>query len=189
MPVAPPASVSVHSEESAVLAQPGKYLLFQLAGEKYGFPILQVREIISLESITRVPRTSECVLGVINLRGKVIPVMDLRTRFAIERIPATEETVIIVLQSELSDRMLTIGAVVDDVQDVTLLRAEHVSAPPLGTHLEDEFIVGIGTPQEGQIIFLLDVDAIIRFDEEGVLRAAGNPSANNPTSENEKENK
>ncbi len=168
----PHAEQGAQSERASKLAQPGKYLLFQLAGETYGFPILQVREIISLESITRVPRTSQCVLGVINLRGKVIPVMDLRTRFELERIPATDETVIIVLQCELSDRLLTIGAVVDDVREVTFLGAEHVSAPPAGTHLEDEFVVGIGTPQESQIIFLLDVDAIVRFDEEGVLRAA-----------------
>ncbi|MCP4447882.1 MAG: purine-binding chemotaxis protein CheW [Myxococcales bacterium] len=166
------ASLDVTREDGASLAQPGKYLLFQLAGERYGLPILQVREIISLEAITRVPRTSACVLGVINLRGRVIPVMDLRTRFDLENAPATDETVIIVLQCELSDRRLTIGVVVDDVQEVVSLRAEHVSAPPPGTGLEDEFILGIGTPQEGQIIFLLDVDAIVRFDEADVLLAA-----------------
>lgn len=172
MPSAQDLPPSIQTDEHALLAQPGKYLLFELAGETYGFPILQVREIISLESVTRVPRTSKCVLGVINLRGKVIPVMDLRTRFELAAAPATEETVIIVLQCDLGDRRLTIGVVVDDVREVANLRAEHVSAPPPGTHLEDEFIFGIGTPQEGQIIFLLDVDAVVRFDEDSVLRAA-----------------
>lgn len=159
-----------HAELSNQLA--GKYLLFGLAGENYGLPILQVREIISLEEVTRVPRTSKCVLGVINLRGKVIPVMDLRTRFALETAVPTEQTVIIVLQCELSDRLLTIGIVVDDVKEVTLIRSEDISMPPPGTAVEDDFIVGIGTPKEGQIIFLLDVDAVVSFDEAGVLRAA-----------------
>lgn len=177
-------STQIQSDDNTSLAQPGKYLLFQLAGEKYGFPILQVREIISLESITRVPRASKCVLGVINLRGKVIPVMDLRTRFGLESIPSTEETVIIVLQCELEDRLLTIGAVVDDVQEVALLRAEHLSAPPLGSQSDDEFIIGIGTPLEGQIIFLLDVDAIVRFDQEAVLLAAGEPPPETTKREN-----
>ncbi len=148
------------------LAQEGKYLLFEIADEQYGLPILQAREIIGLESITRVPRTSESILGVINLRGKVIPVMDLRTRFGLESTTPTEDTVIIVLQCAVSKSPLTIGVVVDAVHEVVLLHAEHISVPPLGTRSEEEFIIGIGTPTEGQIIFLLNVDKIVCFEAE-----------------------
>ncbi len=154
------------NEEAAAIAEAGKYLLFELAGEQYGLPILQVREIISLESITRVPRVSESVLGVINLRGKVIPVIDLRTRFGLESVTPTEDTVIIVLQCELARNPLTIGVVVDAVHEVVLLRADHISPPPPGARSEEEFIVGIGTPTKGQIIFLLSVDEIVCFEAE-----------------------
>lgn len=144
----------------------GKYMTFQLAREEYGLEILKVREIIGLMEITRVPRTREFVRGVINLRGKVIPVVDLRLKFGMERIEATDQTVIIVVQCVVDGRPLTMGLLVDQVLEVLSIDGSKIEPAPSLAHaeLDEEFILGVGK-HEKRIIFLLDIARILSTDE------------------------
>jgi purine-binding chemotaxis protein CheW len=151
----------------------GKYMTFQLDREEYGLEILKVREIIGLLEITRVPRTREFVRGVINLRGKVIPVVDLRLKFGMPRCEATDQTVIIVVQCQVGGRPLTMGLLVDQVLEVLSVDAANVEpAPSLGqAAVEDEFILGVGK-HDKRIVFLLDIARILSSDEAGELAKA-----------------
>jgi len=153
----------------------GKYMTFQLAQEEYGLEILKVREIIGLMEITRVPRTREFIRGVINLRGKVIPVVDLRLKFGMAACEATDQTVIIVVQYTVDARPLTMGILVDQVLEVLNIDGAHIEPPPaLGAAaLDSEFILGVGK-HEKRIVFLLDIAKVLSSDEaRDVARAAG----------------
>jgi purine-binding chemotaxis protein CheW len=153
----------------------GKYMTFQLAQEEYGLEILKVREIIGLMEITRVPRTREFIRGVINLRGKVIPVVDLRLKFGMPACEATDQTVIIVVQWTVDSRPLTMGILVDQVLEVLNIDGAHIEPPPaLGAaSLDSEFILGVGK-HERRIVFLLDIAKVLSTDEaREVARAAG----------------
>ena len=144
----------------------GKYMTFQLAREEYGLEILKVREIIGLLEITRVPRTREFVRGVINLRGKVIPVIDLRLKFGMERCETTEQTVIIVVQCQVDGRSLTMGLLVDQVLEVLTIGADDIEPSPALGHaaLDEGFILGVGK-HDKRIVFLLDIARILSNDE------------------------
>lgn len=153
----------------------GKYMTFQLAREEYGLEILKVREIIGLMEITRVPRTREFVRGVINLRGKVIPVVDLRLKFGMEKTEATDQTVIIVVQCAVDGRPLTMGLLVDQVLEVLSIDAGQIEPAPSLAHaqLDEEFILGVGK-HEKRIVFLLDIARILSSDEAKELARAAN---------------
>ena len=144
----------------------GKYMTFKLADEEYGLAILKVREIIGLMDITRVPRSAEFIRGVINLRGKVIPVVDLRQKFGMERCEATDQTVIIVVQYALGDRMVTMGILVDQVLEVLSIEAGQIEPPPVcGSGVcEADFILGVGK-SEKRVIFLLDIGRVLSNEE------------------------
>ncbi len=152
----------------------GKYMTFQLAREEYGLEILKVREIIGLLEITRVPRTREFVRGVINLRGKVIPVIDLRLKFGMERCETTDQTVIIVVQGTVDGRLLTMGLLVDQVLEVLTIDADHIEpTPSLGqAALDDGFILGVGK-HDKRIVFLLDIARILSNEEAHELAHTG----------------
>ncbi len=157
----------------------GKYMTFKLADEEYGLEILKVREIIGLMEITRVPRTRDFIRGVINLRGKVIPVVDLRLKFGMERCEATDQTVIIVVQCAVDGRPLTMGLLVDQVLEVLSIDGSQIEpAPSLGqAAIEDDFILGVGK-HEKRIVFLLDIARILSTEEaRAVAGAAGMASA------------
>ncbi len=135
----------------------GKYLTFVLAEENYGIEILKVREIMGLMDITSVPRTPDYVKGVINLRGKVIPVIDLRLKFGIPEIEATEETCIIVVNVGTVE----IGTIVDQVSEVLNIPAGEIEDPPsFGADVDTRFILGIGK-SEGQVTILLNIDLVL----------------------------
>jgi purine-binding chemotaxis protein CheW len=153
----------------------GKYMTFQLAREEYGLEILKVREIIGLMEITRVPRTREFVRGVINLRGKVIPVVDLRLKFGMERTEATDQTVIIVVQCAVDGRPLTMGLLVDQVLEVLSIDGGQIEPAPSLAHaqLDEEFILGVGK-HEKRIVFLLDIARILSSDEAKELSRTAN---------------
>jgi purine-binding chemotaxis protein CheW len=139
----------------------GKFLTFFLAEEEYGIEILKVQEIIGLMPVTRVPRTPAHVMGVVNLRGKVIPVVDLRLRFGMEAIEPTELTCIIVVQA----RGLRFGLVVDRVSEVVDLPAGSVEDPPtFGSEINTEYIMGMGKT-ETRVKILLDIDRVLSDDD------------------------
>jgi len=147
----------------------GKYLTFSLADEEYGIGILKIKEIIGMMSITTVPQTPEFVKGVINLRGKVIPVTDLRLRFGMDAIDYTERTCIIVVEIDGSAGTVQIGIVVDAVSEVLNVNAEDVEeTPTFGAKLNTDYILGMAK-MEGGVKILLDIDQVLSEGEIDLL--------------------
>jgi purine-binding chemotaxis protein CheW len=142
-------------------AREGKYLTFSLAGEEYGIGILKVREIIGMMTVTPVPQTPEFVKGVINLRGKVIPVIDLRLRFGLEATTYTERTCIIVVEIDGDSGSVPMGIVVDAVSEVLNIRGADIeNTPTFGVKLNTDFILGMAKTGGG-VKILLDIDKVL----------------------------
>ena len=145
---------------SQAQAKEGKYLSFRLGEEDYGIEILTVREIIGMMDITHIPQVPVYVKGIINLRGKVIPVIDLRMKFGLQEIEPTSETCIIVVNIE----ELLIGLLIDKVNEVLDIVAENIEpAPRFGTAIDTEFILGIGKIAES-IKILLNIARVLSDD-------------------------
>jgi purine-binding chemotaxis protein CheW len=156
----------------AMADREGKYLTFTLADEEYGIGILKIKEIIGMMPVTSVPKTPEFVKGVINLRGKVIPVLDLRLRFGIEEIEYTERTCIIVVEVESLSGRVEIGIVVDSVSEVLNIKGSEIEdTPAFGTRLDTTFILGMAK-MEGGIKILLDIDRVLATKEVETLQNA-----------------
>jgi len=151
------------AEKSDKRSSSNKYMTFKLAAEEYGIEIQKVRELIGLLEITRVPRAPEFIRGVINLRGKVIPVVDLRVKFGMESAAATSQSVIIVVQ--LGATGLTMGILVDEVLEVRAISGDDVEPPPnFQSQAVADFILGVGKADK-RIIFLLDIDRVLTAPE------------------------
>jgi purine-binding chemotaxis protein CheW len=150
----------------------GKYLTFTLADEEYGIGILKIKEIIGMMPITSVPQTPQFVKGVINLRGKVIPVVDLRLRFAMEAIDYNERTCIIVVEIGGRGADIVIGIVVDSVSEVLNIKSEDIEdTPTFGTRLNTDYILGMAK-MEGKVKILLDIDTVLSQNEIHMLQKA-----------------
>ncbi len=143
----------------------GKYLTFTMADEEYGIGILKIKEIIGMMPITSVPQTPEFVKGVINLRGKVIPVIDLRLRFGMESIDYNERTCIVVVEIAGKAGNVMIGIVVDSVSEVLNIKGEEIEeTPTFGTKLNTDYILGMAK-MEGGVKILLDIDSVLSSEE------------------------
>ena len=143
----------------------GKYLTFRLDTEDYGIEILKVQEIIQMQQITKVPRVDKFIRGVINLRGKVIPVIELRKKFGQETCEDSEKTCIIVVQVETIDKPITMGVIIDEVKEVVEISAKQIEqTPALGAGIDTNFIMGMGKMGD-DVKILLDIDAILSIDE------------------------
>lgn len=171
----------------------GKYMTFRLAGEDYGIPILKVVQLIRLMQITRVPRMPDFVRGVINLRGKVIPTVDLRMKFGMGRVEETDHTVIIVVHHEAEEGDLTMGILVDEVLEVISFTPEEIIPTPSfgGAALDTDFILSLGTAGD-RVLFLLDIGRVLTAEQRRQVEgptppaplAAGTPETGAaPTSE------
>ncbi len=165
--------VAEASAASARTNRDGKYLTFVLASEEYGISILRIKEIIGMMPVTSVPQTPDFVKGVINLRGKVIPVIDLRLKFGLEEVEYTERTCIIVVEIAGSVRTFRIGIVVDSVSEVLNVKAEDIEdTPAFSTNLDTDYILGMAK-MEGGIKILLDIGKVLSAEEMGAsLRTA-----------------
>lgn len=151
------------------LEREGKYLTFALANEEYGIGILKVREIIGMMPITTVPQTPHFVKGVINLRGKVIPVLDLRLKFGMNEMEYTDRTSIIVVEVHGHSGTIQIGIVVDHVLEVANIKGEDIEdTPAFGTNLDTEYILGMAKTG-GSVKILLDIDKVLSAEEIGTL--------------------
>jgi len=161
---------SADNESKDMLEKEGKYLTFSLANEEYGIGILKIKEIIGMMPITNVPQTPAFVKGVINLRGKVIPVTDLRLKFGIEAMEYTERTCIIVVEIDGKfGNTIMLGIVVDSVSEVLNIRGQDIeSTPTFGTKLETDYILGMAKT-EGKVKILLDIDRVLSSDEVEIL--------------------
>jgi len=139
----------------------GKFLTFFLAGEEYGIEILSVHEIIGMMPITSVPGTPEYICGIINLRGKIIPIVDLRRKFGMESKAQTSETCIIVVHVQ----GVEVGTVVDRVSEVLSIAAGEIEPPPsFGKDVNTDYILGIGKSQS-KVKILLNIDRVISSDQ------------------------
>jgi purine-binding chemotaxis protein CheW len=148
-----------------VRATTSQYLTFMLAEEQYAVQVYDVKEVLEYTTVTRVPRTQDFMRGVINLRGSVVPVIDLRLKFGMGETEKTIDTSIIVMEVEINNDKVTVGTLADSVQEVINLDEEQIEpAPQIGTRINTEFIRGIGK-QDEQFIIILDIDRIFSEDE------------------------
>ncbi len=142
-----------------------QYLTFKLGEEVFGLDVGKVREILDFTTITKVPRTPEFMRGVINLRGSVVPVVDMRVKFGMSATEKTVNTCIVVAEVELEGDAIVLGALVDSVQEVFELEPNQIEpAPRIGTRLKTEFIKGMGK-RDDRFIILLDVDKAFSAEE------------------------
>ena len=154
---------------STLAAKAGKYLTFQLAEEEYGLEILKVKEIIGMMGITELPRTPDYVKGVINLRGKVIPVIDLRLRFGLEEKEHTEKTCIIVVEIDQDGVNAQIGLIVDSVSEVLNVSADDLEETPrFGVAVNTDYILGMAKAQ-GKVRTLLDIGQVLTAEEIAMM--------------------
>jgi purine-binding chemotaxis protein CheW len=162
--------------ERTTASRGGKYLTFALGREEYGLEILKVREIIGYMDITCVPRTPSYVRGVINLRGQVISVIDLRAKFEMEPAQRTDETCIIVVEIRQDNRKLSTGIIVDRVKEVLNIASDKIEdAPSFGTSVATDFILGMGKIGDS-VKILLDIDKVLTLAEASEILRATEPS-------------
>ncbi|NLT74923.1 MAG: purine-binding chemotaxis protein CheW [Planctomycetes bacterium] len=169
------AATASKAQSSSATAQhkEGKYLTFALAHEEYGLEILKVREIIGYIDVTAVPQTPHYVKGVINLRGQVIPVVDLRAKFGMETTDVTEETCIIVVEIAHADRKFSTGIVVDRVQEVLDIPGQSIEeAPQFDSSVDTSFILGMGKVGDA-VKILLDIDKVLAGENLDGFRSEG----------------
>jgi purine-binding chemotaxis protein CheW len=156
----------------AMVHRGGKYLTFSLAEEEYGIGILKVKEIIGMMAITTVPQTPDYMKGIINLRGKVIPVVDLRLKFGMEAIGYTERTCIIVVEITGGNKKIQIGILVDSVSEVLNIKAVDIEdTPNFGSHLNTDYILGMAKTG-GRVKILLEIAKVLSGEDSVALEKA-----------------
>jgi purine-binding chemotaxis protein CheW len=152
-------------------SRPGKYLTFQLGQEEFGIQVVKVREIMGLQDITAVPHTASYVKGVINLRGKVTPVVDLRLKFGLPEAEYTQRTCIIVVQATGSAGPMLMGIIVDSVSEVLNLTAADIEdTPDFGDGAATPFLLGMAKTK-GKVKILLEIDQVLTSQELGGLHS------------------
>ncbi len=156
-----------------------QYLTFKLGNEVFATDVAKVREVLDLTAITAIPRTPEFMAGVINLRGSVVPVVDLRLCFEMSKTESTRNTCIVVVEVVLDGETTVIGALADSVEEVIDLEPDQIQpAPRIGTQIQTEFIKGMGK-RDTQFIMILDIDRVFSVEDLAMARAheAGRPVA------------
>jgi purine-binding chemotaxis protein CheW len=142
-----------------------QYLTYKLADEVFALDIGKVREVLDFTTVTKVPRTPEFMRGVINLRGSVVPVVDLRLKFGMPKTEKTVDTCVIITEVTVDNDTAVLGALADSVQEVLDLEADHIEpAPKIGTRLKTEFIKGMGK-HNGNFIIILDIDRVFSAED------------------------
>jgi purine-binding chemotaxis protein CheW len=172
--------ISIHNSKAAVIGaapdkRAGKYLIFQLGKEEFGAGVMKIREIMKMQEITAVPQTLAFVEGVINLRGRVIPVIDLRTKFGLVRREHTDRTCIIVVRAQSAEGELPMGIIVDGVVEVlTLNGADIENTPDFGQGSSIPYLLGMAKIK-GKVKILFDIDEVISRQElQGINAILGN---------------
>jgi purine-binding chemotaxis protein CheW len=160
----PDASDSVR-RSSLPMAKAGKYLIFNLSEEEFGAEVLKVKEIMGLQNITAVPNTAPCVKGVINLRGQVIPVLDLRIKFNLPPVDYTQRTCIVVVETRIAGKSTLMGAIVDGVAEVlTLVPGDIANTPDFGNGTDSPYILGMAKIK-GKIKILIDIEQVLNSSD------------------------
>ncbi|HYR27858.1 MAG TPA: chemotaxis protein CheW [Thermoanaerobaculia bacterium] len=149
-----------------------QYLTFAVSGDEYGVAILRVKEIIAFESVTRVPRTPAFIRGVINLRGSVVPVIDVARKFGYGETVPSRSTCTVIVEAEIDGKPLILGLLVDAVSEVVELLPDDIQEPPrFGTQIDVEFLVGMGRAGN-RFVLLLDIDKVLAASEVAATIAA-----------------
>lgn len=152
-----------------------QYLTFQLGEEIFALDVSNVREILEFTTVTKVPKTLDYMRGVINLRGSVVPVLDMRLKFGLAETKKTVNTCIIVVEVSFEGEQTVVGALVDSVQEVFELEPEQIEpAPRIGTQLRKDFIKGMGK-KDDHFIMILDIDKVFSSEELAIAQAAEDP--------------
>ena len=138
----------------------GRYLTIALGTEHFGIPLLKVQEIMRLPSVTRMPNCPAHIEGVINLRGAIVPIADLRRAMEMGAVDYDEKACVIVLNLDVNGRSLLMGIIVDMVLEVTDLKASDIELPPAGINVEGGYVLGLGRKEKGNLSILLDVDRL-----------------------------
>lgn len=150
-----------------------QYVTFGLGEELFGIEVTRAREILSLVSVTKVPQTPDYLLGVINLRGQVVPVIDLRIKLGMPQAEMTRDSCIIVMEVQVDGEPLIVGGLADSVREVLELHDDQIEPPPrMGLKLKTEFIAGMGKVDE-QFLILLEIDRVFSSEELGVMHDVG----------------
>ena len=158
---------------STSITETTQYLTFKLGDEVFALDISKVREVLDFTAITKVPRTPEFMRGVINLRGNVVPVVDMRLKFGMTKTEKTVNTCIIIVEISLDGDTTMLGALADSVQEVIDLEPDMIEpAPKIGTRLKTDFIKGMGK-RDDQFIIILDIDNVFSVDELSLVQDAG----------------
>src|SRR6201999_2880370 len=157
---------------SSEITEVRQYLTFKLGTEIFGIDVAKVREVLDLTTITEIPRTPDFMSGVINLRGSVVPVVDLRLCFRMMKTDRTRNTCIVVVEVMLDDESTVIGALADSVEEVIDLEPEQIqAAPKIGTQIRTDFIKGMGK-RDSQFVMILDIDRVFSAEELSAVRNA-----------------
>ncbi len=155
------------------ITETSQYLTFRLGDELFALDVKQVREVLDLISITKVPRSPDFMRGVINVRGSVVPVVDMRLKFGMSQIESSLDTRIVVMEVSLDDEITVLGALADSVHEVVELEPANIERPPrIGNRWRTEFIKGIGKRDE-QFIIILDIDRVFSTDELALVEEIG----------------
>src|SRR5579863_9255456 len=151
-----------------------QYLTFKLGEEVFATDVAQVREVLDFTTITKIPRTPDFMSGVINLRGNVVPVVDLRLCFEMSKTEKTVNTCIVVVEVQLDGESTVIGALADSVEEVIDLEPDQIQpAPKIGTQIRTDFIKGMGK-RDSQFIMILDIDRVFSAEELAAIRVPEN---------------
>lgn len=157
----------------STITEATQHLTFKLDEEVFALDISKVREVLEYTSVTKVPQTPDFMCGVINLRGGVVPVVDLRLKFGMPEAEKTVNTCIIIVEVKLDGEITVLGALADSVQEVFEFEPDQIEpAPKIGTRLKTEFIKGMGKRDE-QFIIILDIDKVFSTDELAIVQGAG----------------
>ncbi len=154
--------------EKRVDTEQHQYLTFYIAGEEYAVSILRVREILEYDTVTRLPSTPPAIRGVINLRGRVVPVIDLARKFGLPESPVTKTTCTVIVEVGEGDGQTVMGVMTDLVSQVVELRPDEIEPPPaFGTRIHLEFLKGLGRSDK-KFVLMLDIDKVLSTDELAV---------------------
>ena len=156
---------------AATIIETTQFLTFKLGDEVFALDIIKVREVLDFTTVTKVPRTPEFMRGVINLRGSVVPVVDLRLKFGMTKTESSVNTCIIITEVTVDNDTTVLGALADSVQEVLDLEPGSIASPPkIGTKLKTEFITGMGK-RDDRFIIILDIDKVFSSDELSIVSA------------------
>ncbi len=151
-----------------------QHLTFKLDEEVFALDISKVREVLEYTTVTKVPQTPEFMIGVINLRGHVVPVIDMRLKFGMSGADKTVNTCVIIVEIKLDGENIVLGAMADSVQEVFELESDQIEPPPkIGTRMNTDFIRGMGK-RDGEFVIILDIDKAFSTDELAIVQDAGN---------------